>query len=147
GKIPVSYEGRIKPFDTLARNALAAISDKQTYLDENKQEHPAIEWLLDVVANPEESDRLKVFRIQNPEVLDLLKLELRPRTGFLYSRKEIGKSYVEFKKQVDLARSVDKDSRTIAQKKMLELASRISVFIELQESFTPLPFPELPSKE
>ena len=148
GKLPVSYEGRLKPFDTLARNALAAISDKQTYLDDNKVEHPAIEWLLDVIADPEKAERLKVFRVQNPEVLDSLKLELRPRNGFLYSRKEItAKGFAEFKKQVDIARSVDKDSRTVAQKKMLELASRMSMFVELQEAFTPLPFPEFPSKE
>ena len=46
GRLPVMYEGRVKPLDTLARNSLRVISDRQEYRDANGQRQPAIRWLL-----------------------------------------------------------------------------------------------------
>ena len=33
GRLPVVYQGRVKPFDTLARNALTILSDSQSFKD------------------------------------------------------------------------------------------------------------------
>ena len=44
GRLPVVYQGRVKPFDTLARNSLTVISDRQTYKEGNGAEQPAIWW-------------------------------------------------------------------------------------------------------
>jgi len=49
GQLPLAYEGRIKPFDTLARNALTRISDKQTVVDASGAQRSAVAWLLDVI--------------------------------------------------------------------------------------------------
>src|SRR5205085_2833584 len=56
GKLPLVYEGRVKPYDTLARNTLQVISGSQqvAVLDEKGKvtSHlPAIRWLLDVVSD------------------------------------------------------------------------------------------------
>ena len=160
GKLPLMHEGRVKPFDTLARITLKGISDRQTYVDDEGQVHPAVEWFLDLVAKPETSADQKVFRIDSLDVLALLKLEPRPvdlashfggkrkpGEGFRYSRNEIAKSAVEFNKQVELARAVDKHSQTIAQKKILDLANRINVYLEVQQAFSPFPMPEMPTQE
>ena len=50
GVLPVVYQGRVKPLDTLARNSLVIISDRQTWRDADDERRPAIEWLLDVMA-------------------------------------------------------------------------------------------------
>jgi cytochrome c-type biogenesis protein CcsB len=160
GKLPVMHEGRVKPFDSLARNLLKTVSDRQTYVDDEGKVHPAIEWFLDLVKQPEIAADQKVFRIDSPDVLALLKLELRPvdlashfggkrkpGEGWRYSRNEIAKSAVEFSKQVDLARGVDKHSQTVAQKKILDLASRINAYLEVQQSFSPFPMPDMPTQE
>ena len=78
--------GGVKPFDTLARNSLMALCDKQTYSDADgpeehplvpefqKRVHPAIEWALDVITGSPRAEKAPVFNIESPEVLDLLKL-------------------------------------------------------------------------
>ena len=86
GRLPVVYQGRVKPFDTLARNSLTVISDRQTYKDENGDKQPAIEWLLDVISNSHQAEHHKVFRIPNLELQSALGLE--PRKGYRYALSE-----------------------------------------------------------
>ena len=51
GQLPVTFEGRVKPIDTLARSSLRKISDRQTYIDEEGNRQPAIHWFLDVITD------------------------------------------------------------------------------------------------
>jgi ABC-type transport system involved in cytochrome c biogenesis permease subunit len=91
GELPVVYEGRVKPFDTLARNALKAISEKQTWTDSDpqdgtsverrKHQHPAIEWLLDVICDPEVAANEPVFHIDDSELRDMLGLTAKQTTA------------------------------------------------------------------
>jgi hypothetical protein len=78
GRLPVVYQGRVKPFDTLARNSLVVVSDRQTWRDAGGRSRPAIEWLLDVMANRPRAADQAVFRIQNQELLAQLGLDRRP---------------------------------------------------------------------
>ncbi|MFP6648912.1 MAG: cytochrome c biogenesis protein ResB, partial [Pirellulaceae bacterium] len=45
GTLPIVFEGRVKPYDTLARNSLRVISDRETFVDSEGQKQPAIRWL------------------------------------------------------------------------------------------------------
>ncbi|HEX2477455.1 MAG TPA: cytochrome c biogenesis protein ResB, partial [Lacipirellulaceae bacterium] len=83
GKLPLAYQGRIKPYDTLARNTLQIISSRQqvdVWNSDGKVTDgvPAIEWLLDAISGHPRADDHRVFRIENLEVLDTLGLEHRP---------------------------------------------------------------------
>lgn len=72
GKLPVQEGGRVKPMDTVARNALMVIQGKQTVrLPEGKGKLDALPWLMDVTMRPEVANTYKVFRIDNDEVLGL----------------------------------------------------------------------------
>ncbi|MBL8828529.1 MAG: cytochrome c biogenesis protein ResB, partial [Planctomycetaceae bacterium] len=57
GQIPVAFEGRVKPLDTLARNTLRIVSNQETFLDRTQdakgKREPAIKWFLDVVTERE----------------------------------------------------------------------------------------------
>ena len=57
--IPIQDEGRIKPIDTFSRNQLLAIHEKQSIKSYNIS---AIEWLADILINPELSYNKKVFK-------------------------------------------------------------------------------------
>jgi ABC-type transport system involved in cytochrome c biogenesis permease subunit len=133
GKFPLVYEGRIKPFDTLARNSLTKISNQQTFKDEAGKRQPAIRWLLDLISGKPETDHHKVFRIENMDVLNTLGLERRK--GFRYSWDEVRKESVEFSKQVKLARAGKKEELSVYQRKLLELMTKVQLFRLLQESF------------
>jgi hypothetical protein len=98
GALPVLLNGRIQPFDSVARNSLLQIRDKQTapvklhfsVFDPAKRGVvvPAREWLVELMMKPDVADTRKVFRVDHPELVDLLKLpEKDPEQG------EDGKHY------------------------------------------------------
>ena len=81
GKLPVVFNGRVKPMDSLARNSLLQIREKQTlnlepWKDWNEKPKiiPATEWLANVMMNPAVADDWPVFRVDNPDLISLLKL-------------------------------------------------------------------------
>ena len=145
GSLPLMYQGRVKPFDTLARNGLRIVSNRETFVDTRDQKQPAIRWLLDVIARPEAAEDHRVFRIDNLEVLKSLGLERR--RGFRYAWSELGAKAMEFEKQVMAAQKQAPQKRTLQQRRLLELAQRVQTYRLLSDAFRPLPLPPLPTKE
>jgi hypothetical protein len=137
GKIPVVFQGRAKPLDTLARNALRIISDRQTFVDNQGSRQPAIRWLLDAMVKPEAAAEHRVFRIEHPEVLQTLGLE--HREGFRYAFAEFKDRVDDLSKQAKLARALDPSKLNIYQKKVVETDNKLALFDMLLESFNPLP--------
>ena len=154
GKLPVVYEGRVKPYDTLARNSLQILSGRQEVgvLDSSKHDivsHlPAIRWLLDAISGAPGSTDHRVFRIDNLDVLDALGLEHRP--GFFrYSLNEILAKkatdpkdptiQTELDRQIKLAAAVPKEKRSLFQTKIAELANKYNFYRVLVVSFRPAP--------
>jgi ABC-type transport system involved in cytochrome c biogenesis permease subunit len=132
--LPVAYGGRLQPMDTLATNTLRVISRKATYEDERfEKKQPAIRWLLDVAAQNPAYLKHKVIRIDNLDVLKLVKLPRRD--GFLYSISELLPQAEELEKQVKLAREVPEDKQNLMQKKVLELDARTRTIMVLMDSF------------
>ena len=131
--IPVIYQGRAKPIDTLARNSLRILSDRQTFQDASGQRQPAVRWLLDVIANPEAASQHKVFRIENPEVLQTLGLAAKP--GFRYSHNEIQPRLSDLTKQATLSKSLKQHELTVFHKKVLEVDRKLGLYDLLLRSF------------
>ncbi|MCL4204518.1 MAG: cytochrome c biogenesis protein CcsA [Pirellulaceae bacterium] len=152
GELPVAFEGRVKPMDTLARNALRKISDYETFRDSGGEKRSAVEWFLDAVARPDQADEHRVFRIYNLEVLQLLGLERRK--GFHYSLSEIRgepgqvrKELAEFDRQSEQARRLDSEQLDFFQRKLLEVDDRFRSYTLIASAFQPLEFPPLPTEE
>jgi len=89
GRLPVMYQGRIQPIDTLARNSLLKVAKRETFYDSAKKRQPAIRWLLDVVSQKEEGFNDRVFKIQSTSLLDALGLERRGDDKWLYSLNDL----------------------------------------------------------
>jgi ABC-type transport system involved in cytochrome c biogenesis permease subunit len=133
GKLPVVYQGRFKPIDTLARNSLTIVSQRQEYKDAEGKTQPAIRWLLDVISRSKANYAERVFRIDNLDVLDTLKIE--PRESHLYSIDDIEPQVSEFEKQSDAARAVDVRDQTAFQKELLELDKRLHHYTSIVAAF------------
>ena len=145
GELPVQYGGRLVPMDTLARNSLMAVSDKQTFTDAHGHVRPAIVWLLDVITDSPDAETDQVFKFDNPEIVDLLHL---PWTeNHRYALQDFSKYLPELEKQAKLAEDVEKSARSVYQKKVLEANSRVGTWRMLQGSFRGLPFPMMPTEE
>lgn len=133
GELPLVYEGRMKPFDTLARNSLRVISDRESFRDTAKKKQPAIKWLLDVITDAPDMENYPVVRIQNPDVLQVF--GLKAREGFRYAISELRTNLAEFEKQVDLAEETPNHKKTLFQKKIVELNNRLRLFMVLHAAF------------
>jgi len=133
GMLPVVFQGRAKPLDTLARNSLRIISDKQTFVDGQGNRQPAIAWLLDLTGRPEVEAAHRVFRIENTEVLD--SLGLQRRKGLRYSYAELAPRVDEVRKQANLARSIEAGAWSVYHKKILELDNKLALRDLLEQSF------------
>ena len=89
-RLPVLDHGRVKPIDTLARISLMILSGRQEYTDDKGNTQPATRWLLDVMTaasgsgpprtarRPGESRKVKAYRIEDPAIRAMLKLEGGP---------------------------------------------------------------------
>jgi ABC-type transport system involved in cytochrome c biogenesis permease subunit len=137
GRIPVAYEGRIKPLDTLARNTLRIISDRETFVDGDGVTQPAIRWLIDVMADRQVSYKHKVFRIQNLELLSVLGHERRE--GYRFSIDELHEKFAELEKQAKQAAELKPVDRSVFQKKVIELADKLKLYIAIREAFSAAP--------
>jgi len=70
--IPVQEGGRIKPLDTFARNQLLSIYGKRSL---SLEKISAIDWLINLLADPHNGFNQKVFKLRNPELVHSLNLE------------------------------------------------------------------------
>ncbi|MFM7070579.1 MAG: cytochrome c biogenesis protein CcsA [Planctomycetota bacterium] len=160
GQLPVLEKGRVKPLDTLARNTLRVISNRETFLDATGKSQPAIRWLIDTItekappSKPASSSEnepeivandYRVFRIENEDVLNLLGLERRK--GFRYSVNELLAKIQAFDTKVEEAKARKAEDLTTYERKLIELDGRIRTFTLIKASFTPLSLPPLPTEE
>jgi ABC-type transport system involved in cytochrome c biogenesis permease subunit len=115
GKLPIMEGGRIKPLEGYARTVLLQISSRQTWYDSKHNEHPAVEWLLDVAsgapsgAATHDSEDQPAFRIENERLRERWKLpdvrnkklpDGRDRPDpFAYTIKELGPALQQIAKE------------------------------------------------
>ncbi len=90
GRIPVVYQGRVKPLETAAQSALLEISGKTTVKlghEKDAKTISAIQWMLDVVSESDAADEYEVFRVENLELHETM--GVIKREGMRYSRNEL----------------------------------------------------------
>ena len=95
--MPLSYEGRVQPFDSLARNALKVLRGRESALLVEKKNGEDVEttikpvpWLLDVFTRKEISKKYKIFRLDHPDVKSLLGLDDKEK---YFSVEDIGPNF------------------------------------------------------
>ncbi|MEX0938288.1 MAG: cytochrome c biogenesis protein CcsA [Pirellulales bacterium] len=133
GRLPVVYEGRVKPIDTLARNSLKKVSDSETWKDAEGDRQAAVKWLLDVITDREAAMKHKVFRIYNLDVLSTLGLERRKH--YRYAIDEFRDNLDKFDEQSRIARSKDASELDVYGRNILELDKKLRLYSLLRESF------------
>jgi ABC-type transport system involved in cytochrome c biogenesis permease subunit len=145
GKIPLVYEGRVKPLDTLARNALQVISGRESFYDSDENSQPAIRWLFDVIAGTPAAEKHRVFRIDNLDVLERLGLE-DWRKSHLYSLDELRPKAEAFHGDAEKAHKKRADQLSVYERKILELDRRVRAFTAIAVSFRRPDFPKADEK-
>ena len=135
GRIPVLVGGRIKPLDTVSRNALLIIHGKQELGLENGKRLTAMQWLTDVVFNAPVADQYPVFVVQNADVLGLFGWQQSDRKYFSFAE------FAPFLKQIDeqgaQSDKLEAVQRSAYQSAILNLRNSLSLYQRLKNSIQP----------
>ena len=143
-KLPLAYQGRIKPYDTLALNTVQILSGRQelkVFGQKGKKTRTSpIAWLLDVISGSDRAKDHQVFRVDNLQLVDVLGLEHRPEY-WRYSLRELDTKPGVLQQQIKLAVKEPEETRTLDQKKVLELATKLRLYVEIKYAFEQSPIP------
>jgi len=128
GQLPVSYGGRYKPIDTVARNSLTILSGRRS-VEVGGEDMSAIVWLLEMKTRPREAAGYPVFRIYNKEVLALLGLD--GSDAKLFSYRQLLPSREQVAQEAQRAAAVDRAQRSTFHHNLLSLAADMALFESL----------------
>jgi ABC-type transport system involved in cytochrome c biogenesis permease subunit len=156
GRLPVLLDGRVQPFDSVARNSLLSISGRSiTYEAKpppassmaklmgftNGPPVPALQWLLYTMTRPEHADELKVFRIENPDLEGLMGAN---QEGLqYYSFNDLTNQIDQFQAQAQKLMDSERDNadavkmRTPFQRDLMHLYSSMVLYNRLRNSLEP----------
>ena len=131
--LPVKFDGRKKPIDTLARNLLTVVSGKQSLRTEDGERMEAVEWLLANIAGRPEALDYKVFRIESLDVLSGLGLEERPRFRYAYS--EMMPGLMKMDTAARAAYGKENRDRDLYDRQIIKLANKVYLYRNVMASF------------
>jgi ABC-type transport system involved in cytochrome c biogenesis permease subunit len=148
GRLPVTAGGRIEPMDSLARNSLLAIREKQTlniepWKDWNQSPRiiSATEWLANLMMNPTVADDWPVFRVDNPDLISLLKLPdrdpVKRSDGKHYSWNQISPMFDTFSKENERVQKTESANRTAYENAVVKMEERLQRYATLRNTIQP----------
>jgi ABC-type transport system involved in cytochrome c biogenesis permease subunit len=157
GKLPVIYDGRLKPMDSLARNSLLQLREKQTLnaepwkgWNENPKIIPATEWLANVMMNPQVADAWPVFRVDNPDLISLLKLpeknEAQHQDGKHYSWNQIATAMDSLDKENTRVEKIESANRTAYENAVAKIHERLELYAGLKNAVQPADAQDWPAE-
>lgn len=74
GELPITYDGRVQPIESLARNTLRQLTKREVVFDGQNEKQPAMRWLADVMFKADGVEDYRLLRIEDPTVIDALEL-------------------------------------------------------------------------
>lgn len=134
GDWPVLNGGRIKPLDSVARNALLVMSGRQT-VRVNGRPLSAAAWLMDMSFKPSLADTYPVFEINDPDVLGTLNIQQGARRRFSFD--EIRPKINELQVQAQQSFDIRPEQRTRFQAGVVQLWDRLILYWKLQNTLEP----------
>jgi ABC-type transport system involved in cytochrome c biogenesis permease subunit len=146
-KLPVLLNGRIQPFDSVARNTLLVLRGKGSVVAADRPQEElgfmelskapkmsATEWLLEAMTRPEQADKRYIFRIDNGEALSLLKL---PANRKYFSFDELKNGWEEIEKQADRIKDIKEELRTPFERQIMKLQFGLNLYFRVKNSLRP----------
>lgn len=126
-KITIVKDGRMKPMETYARNLLLRFSGKTSI-----ERRPAVEWLAELIFQPEQTYDLKVFLINNPEVLEAIGVEPDAHRKYSFNELKLG-----MEKLIDYASTAmtkEEKDRTNLEKEFLRVFFNFHAMVQVMNS-------------
>lgn len=134
GRLPVLLNGRVQPWDSVARNSLLELRTKQTVALDHGQRLTADQWLLEVLMKPEIGDTRKVFRIDNIELLGMLNL---PDHEKYFSYSQLQPHFADINKEAERIDKIESSQRSAFERQLMKLYSGMTLYQRLKLSLRP----------
>ena len=138
GALPVVAKGRHQPFDSLARNTLILLRQKQTmYLEpwnsDDSKPVTAMEWLMELMMTPDVGDTRPCFRIDNDDLKGLLNLpkekdEAQKLDGKHFSWNQMAGKSEALSRETQRAASIKSELRSAYERAVVDLAEAVSLY-------------------
>jgi len=149
GRLPLMANGRFQPMDSVARNSLLLIREKQSANLEPWKEGlarpkilPAIEWLAAVTMTPEVADGWPVFRVDHPELISELSLPEKDAgkrsDGKHYSWNQIQPSFTKLERETTRVSGIEESHRTPYDRAVLKLERQLTLYVGLKNALVPV---------
>jgi len=138
GRLPVLVNGRLKPMDTVARNALLMFQGRQRVTNPAGETLAPVAWLLDVLFRSDLADRYQHFEIVHPDVLAIFNLTIEQGAGKKrFSYAQLTPKLGELDRQAQLSAQIEAQVRTTFQKAVVELREHLVLYNRLKQSLVP----------
>lgn len=136
GQLPVRFNGRVTSYQVVAQNYLRRFGGRDQCYDLKDKEHPAVRWLLDVMAETDQHDQWRIFKIENEKLLKQLQLELHSdskQTRDVFSFAELQSKF----ELIDQLRqnAIKAKTKTEEQLTLGNLLSDLKYHLDLEASF------------
>ena len=138
-ELPVQVGGRIKPIDSVARNTLLILANRQKVITPDGITLSPIEWFMDLTMRPEVADTYKVFKIEFPDDLGLSGLAQKGQRH--YSFNELTPYFEEIRARYQ---EVDPETkkRTPYEQQITELNDGLTLYNRVMHSLGPIGKPK-----
>ncbi len=138
-ELPVQVGGRIKPLDSVARNTLLILANRQKVITPQGITLSPIEWFMDLTMRPEVADTYKVFKIEFPDDLGLAGLAQKGQRH--YSFNELTPYFEEIRTRYQKINPEPK-KRTPYEKQIAKLNKGLTLYNQVMHSLGPIGKPE-----
>jgi ABC-type transport system involved in cytochrome c biogenesis permease subunit len=135
GRIPVTYEGRVQPLDSLARNTARKLSNREIVTHtkgayELSEDRSAMEWMADTIFESEDADHYEIIRVEDINVQNALGLPRRK--GLTYTFAEIRNSDEKLLELLKEAEKQDPEQWTSFQHRLKEVYEKSRTVLAMQ---------------
>ncbi|HYE18298.1 MAG TPA: cytochrome c biogenesis protein CcsA, partial [Tepidisphaeraceae bacterium] len=137
-KAPLSFDGRVQPIDTLARNALKVLRGRESALhittgpDGNRKETSVapVPWLLDLVSGKAVARDYKTLEIDDLDIKNMMAL---PRNEKFFSINDLGPNWHKLVPEMEKVRKLKEQGGNLSrhQRAIEELSGRLSLWNRL----------------
>ena len=135
--IPVQESGRIKPFDTYARNQLLRIYGKSEYKLPDGTKQSASDWLLTIADNESNFINNPIFYINNPDVVKSFFAQSKKSNRYSYSELSQGiQTYDIYKGSMIEILNIPDELKTSTDKQISDIILNIVHLNQLESTFS-----------
>ena len=130
-RLPVLEGGRLKPLDSVARNALLVIRGQQSFRHQDRTVQ-ASEWILDAMFRPQVADQQPIFVINDPDVLGMMGIRQSSERYFTF--RQILPYINDIQREANTAHAIDAKQRTRFQSAVANLFERVYLYHRLKNT-------------